>query len=1212
MYKKIADLRSEIASYSLDKREDTAYFEKILNALEDAVTLLSDGLSDDILTAMLEPNQAVELKLFLERCTVCLTLEKKMADIFLAPLGRKLLSSIERINELVSKFSIKEFDVNALKAQVQARTGGLSQAEKLADIMAPLVRIRPEATKWNVVSVGKMKALISKAGRDAILCRNTATNDPAALSILTQLCSEVTSLQKMKSRLDGLVSFSLQLEIPELSQTISTLRSGGVLSFLFSDYRKAKRLATGLVLMDRFDKAVILDRLELLASYRQKEQELLKNPQATLLFGIRFRGGETDQKPFEDLINFYETARRELNSPEAKPMRDFLRDADADELELVPAMPVSIPDATLETLHADLATAKKEIDELTGAINELELLLGIFHAAVNVPPSTLAELLKHLRFALDEREALTSNPKIEKCLAGLFKGADTPTALLTRGCEWALRTSPVAEDIVNVIKVKRNQSVIDSLRKMLDERNEASVLVGKICDKSGLNKEHFNKKGTDLEIAEFLEGAASDQNGLFHHASLAAGLLDLRETGTLPFVEYFMEVKSTDAGLSKQLEALAVRKLAKRVFAKHGQKLSRFSGKKLDELRGALAKQDRELIKLSRQQLSSKVHAGANPPRGNGVGRKSTWTEGALIENEVSKQQRFISVRDLTQRAGKALLELKPCWMMSPLAVAQYVPKGALNFDLCIIDEASQMPPEAAIGALLRCKQVMVVGDTNQLPPSSFFKKMVDDDDAEEDDNVLDESILEMANATFRPSRRLRWHYRSRHSGLIKFSNRLVYDDNLIVFPSATEAVARMGVEFKSVEGLYKSGTNPIEARTVVDAALEFMRVDPYRSLGIVTLNQKQRDLIIEEFEQALNRSPDAAAYVDMWKEQNDGLEEFFIKNLENVQGDERDVIFISTVYGPEALGAKVAQRFGPINGLAGKRRLNVLFSRAKEKIVTFSSMTAGDILAEETGNAGVYMLKRWLEYCASGVLDGGVTSTRQPDSDFEIFVADQIRAMGYEAVPQVGVAGYFIDIGIRHPNWPYGFVLGVECDGASYHSAKSARDRDRLRQEVLEGLGWRFHRIWSTDWFNNPRQEAERIREILAARMEELKAKESEFTFAAANDTQPQKGGPPTTATSEKNPDLFSVASEKSLKTPYNEGVEIGDTVRVRYLDEDGKVLVFTISRTISDVPNGVIHFETPIAKALIGAEEGDEVEVLKGSYVRPAIIEKIEKPGA
>ena len=246
---------------------------------------------------------------------------------------------------------------------------------------------------------------------------------------------------------------------------------------------------------------------------------------------------------------------------------------------------------------------------------------------------------------------------------------------------------------------------------------------------------------------------------------------------------------------------------------------------------------------------------------------------------------------------------------------------------------------------------------------------------------MLDELVLELANAAFAPKRRLRWHYRSRHSGLINFSNRLVYDDDLIVFPSAHEDRSDMGVSLVYVEGSYKSGVNGPEAQAMVEAALDFMEQSPHRSLGIVTLNQKQRDLLIEEMEYALKNIRKANNYVNYWNDKHDGLESFFIKNLENVQGDERDVIFIGTVYGPAQPGAPVMQRFGPINGLAGKRRLNVLFSRAKEQIVTFSSMTAADIRADENGNPGTYMLKRWLEYSATGVLDSGKQTHKEPDS---------------------------------------------------------------------------------------------------------------------------------------------------------------------------------------------------------------------------------------
>ncbi|MDR0881682.1 MAG: hypothetical protein LBP55_03955 [Candidatus Adiutrix sp.] len=262
------------------------------------------------------------------------------------------------------------------------------------------------------------------------------------------------------------------------------------------------------------------------------------------------------------------------------------------------------------------------------------------------------------------------------------------------------------------------------------------------------------------------------------------------------------------------------------------------------------------------------------------------------------------------------------------------------------------------------------------------------------------------------------------------------------------------------------------------------------RSLGIVTLNQKQRDLLLEKIERALTNDELATAYVDYWVGRNDGLESFFIKNLENVQGDERDVIFISTVYGSQTPGAPVMQRFGPINGVAGKRRLNVLFTRAKWQIVTFSSMKSADIKAEATRNPGTFMLKSWLEYSANGgqVHLLGAPGRREPDSDFERYVIQQIESMGLEPVPQVGVSGYRIDIGLRHPDWPHGFIMGVECDGASYHSSASARDRDRLRQEVLEGLGWKLHRIWSTSWFANPKAEADRLREVVKQRLDELK----------------------------------------------------------------------------------------------------------------------------
>jgi very-short-patch-repair endonuclease len=259
-------------------------------------------------------------------------------------------------------------------------------------------------------------------------------------------------------------------------------------------------------------------------------------------------------------------------------------------------------------------------------------------------------------------------------------------------------------------------------------------------------------------------------------------------------------------------------------------------------------------------------------------------------------------------------------------------------------------------------------------------------------------------------------------------------------------------------------------------------------------------------------------------------------------------------------------------------------------------------------------MLKRWLEYSATGMLDGGISTEREADSEFEVYVADQIRAMGCEPVPQVGVAGYFIDLGVKHPTWPYGFILSVECDGASYHSAKSARDRDRLRQEVLEGLGWRFHRIWSTDWFNNPQKQAQVLREVIAARLSELREQEAAFAYrpretVILEETRAEANGVVLDLFSQRDPSPQPDAQSRSANGAAKNVVAIGDTVRVRYLSDNNKIVQIKISQTDSNPSEGVIHYMTPFAKALLGAEKGQEVEVLVGSYVKQAIIEKIVK---
>ncbi|MGA1285537.1 MAG: AAA domain-containing protein, partial [Prochlorothrix sp.] len=392
--------------------------------------------------------------------------------------------------------------------------------------------------------------------------------------------------------------------------------------------------------------------------------------------------------------------------------------------------------------------------------------------------------------------------------------------------------------------------------------------------------------------------------------------------------------------------------------------------------------------------------------------------------------------------------------------------------DLVIIDEASQMRPEEALGALARAQQLVIVGDPQQLPPTEFFKAQLDEDLENEDTEEADldsESILDMAMKVFYPARRLKWHYRSRHESLIAFSNREFYDNSLTIFPAPRQNFA---VEYHYVEaGAYRDRANMPEVQAVAAAVVDFVEQYPHLSLGVVTLNQKQQELLIDELDSLFARNP---ALEEYRTQKEATLEPFFVKNLENVQGDERDVIFISTVYGPTEPGGAVMQRFGPINSKNGHRRLNVLFTRAKERITIFSSMKPSDI--RDGRHRGVSILRDYLTYAQTQRLQTGVVTGREPDSDFEVFVADRLRERGYEVVPQVGVSGYFIDLAIVNPHHPGTYLVGVECDGATYHSSKAARDRDRLRQQVLERLGWKLYRIWSTDWFANPDHEIQKL----------------------------------------------------------------------------------------------------------------------------------------
>lgn len=497
-------------------------------------------------------------------------------------------------------------------------------------------------------------------------------------------------------------------------------------------------------------------------------------------------------------------------------------------------------------------------------------------------------------------------------------------------------------------------------------------------------------------------------------------------------------------------------------------------------------KLDLELMRLNRQEIAAKA-SDKYVPMGMTGGSTKNLTEQKLIEHEISKKKRHIPIRQLVSRAGNAMKALKPCFMMSPLSVAQYLPPSSIKFDVLIVDEASQLRPEEALGVIARASQIVIVGDPKQLPPTSFFDSMKDDSN-EDEETVVDESesILDTCIDLYKPIRRLRWHYRSQHESLIDFSNQRFYESDLIVFPSPTSINDDgLGIKHTYIQNsVYQSGINKLEAKIIVEHIERQMKIFPNKSLGVGTFNTAQRDLIQQMLDEKEKTNSHVANFINLWK---DNSEPFFIKNLESLQGDERDVIFISTTYGPDKMTGKVFQRFGPINQENGWRRLNVLITRSKQKMHVFTSMTSSDIVVSESSSRGVSSLRGFLQYLETGKLTYSpeIIDGKGFDSPFEESIYTLLNDAGIKAAPQVGVAGYFIDLAVVS-NVSNDYVLAIECDGATYHSSKSARDRDRLKQEVLERLGWKVYRIWSTDWFKNRDNEVAKllqvVREQLAA----------------------------------------------------------------------------------------------------------------------------------
>jgi len=514
--------------------------------------------------------------------------------------------------------------------------------------------------------------------------------------------------------------------------------------------------------------------------------------------------------------------------------------------------------------------------------------------------------------------------------------------------------------------------------------------------------------------------------------------------------------------------------------------LNLFLGQAHEGSIGEFAKLDVNLVELNRKRLPHKLfnlRPSFPDPAPNDH-------PASLLKKQVHKKKNHLRIRKMFSSIGSFLQELKPCIMMSPLSVAQFLEPGKVHFDLVIFDEASQVKPADGLGAILRGEHLVVIGDLKQLPPTSFFDHVLEgmdeaDAEGEDDPALLDmDSLLDLCQQRFGGPGQLKWHYRSKHESLIAVSNQEFYNNELKVYPSPIPRNEQLGLHYVHVrDGKYdrgKSRTNIMEAQVVALAVLDHYRQNPGLSLGVGTFNEAQRECVLDELEKVCVEHPELKEYL-----KPDLGESLFVKNLETIQGDERDVILISIGYGFDVAG-KLSLNFGPLNQQGGERRLNVLISRARQKCVVFANFSASNLKLGNTSSRGVQALKVFLEYANTGTL----SSLRDTgfDSPFEKAVHDFLALNKIETDPQVGTAGYRIDLGLPHPTLSGQYVLGIECDGRKYHSSPVARERDRLRSQVLKERGWELYRVWSTDWYHSRSAAEERLLNAVKSALDKAK----------------------------------------------------------------------------------------------------------------------------
>ncbi|WP_145537123.1 DUF3320 domain-containing protein [Yersinia alsatica] len=991
---------------------------------------------------------------------------------------------LDSLDNALSKLPL-DFSYSGFKAATVLK-------ELLPRLETEVIRLHKELGSQGISETfSDISRLIALAGR--VADAPEASSDAFIASVwdhgveqASELVDAIATLELMRATLDTeLLEIAWDTDVKAARLILAT--QTGPLRFLSGKWRSARALGRSII---KNPKLPVPDLLKLLDDLLKGQVALGKiregNSFGQSAFGADWRSDRSKSEPLRALVEWMRTLRgfgaeprvlvsqladRSLVKARATQLNNLMLEIEPELAKLWDAYSLRVSDY----FNNELTVERVPLQRIAEQAGHLIWLNELSNQVLQYSPQRIDEhsqlITQIIELQLLATKISANSPLGRQAFDNIWQGIDSSWDELERIAVWIQQYSQyrfVAAKLFNERHIHiesvehllaERESIISGIKNVSRELQAEPEVLFRTLSFENLDIRHtYNTIHLWLVNSEQLSKWVAYQHRAANARNSGLGaLVDRLSSGQLSLTEALptMERAYYETILAHMVE--------------QEPELARFDGELHSRLATDFSKLDWQRIKAASIEVV-RAHHRRIPSKEGGAGPVG------ILRGEMARKRGHMPIRQLMQKAGSAIQALKPVMMMSPLSVAQFLVPGRQTFDLLVMDEASQIQPVDAIGAIARCKQVVIVGDERQLPPTRFFAKMTESnpDESDETTQVSDiESILGLFVARGLPQRMLRWHYRSRHQSLIAVSNSQFYENKLFIVPSPYTQEAGMGLQFYHVpDGIFESGgagTNIIEAKHVAKAILQHARNNPDLSLGVATFSVSQRKAIQDELEILRRLNPDMESFF-----YSHPSEPFFVKNLENVQGDERDVIMISVGYAKNAQGY-MAMRFGPLGAEGGERRLNVLISRAKRRCEVYASITDEDIDLERAKGKGVFAFKLFLQYARTGRLSVAQPGLREMDSVFEEQVADALQSAGYQVHPQVGIAGFYIDLGIADPDMPGRYLIGIECDGKSYHSSRSARERDRLRQAVLEDHGWIIHRIWSTDWFQRPDEQLQR-----------------------------------------------------------------------------------------------------------------------------------------